>query len=160
MTSRPKRATDWRQRFDRAKPPKTVTLDVDFAGIKAGTVLYIGSPSVFADYVARIPPGHTRTIERMRNELARRHRAGATCPVTTAIFLKVVAELALDELRSGKPADAVAPFWRVVEPGSKIAKGLSCDTALLADLRASDAARAARAASTGSGPFVDDGADP
>jgi hypothetical protein len=117
-----------------------VTLNVDFAGIKAGSVMYIGSPVVFANYLERIPRGETRTIERMRNELARRNDAGATCPVTTAIFLKVVAEVALAELRGGTPPERVVPFWRVVAPDSKVAKGLSCDSAYLADLRASEAA--------------------
>ena len=45
-------------------------------------------------------PGETRTVERMRNELARRNGAAATCPVTTAIYLKVVAEVALDDLQA------------------------------------------------------------
>lgn len=135
-----KRPTDWRRRFDKAKPPKTVMLHTDFAGIKAGTMMYIGSPGVFANYIARIPPGETRTIERMRNELARRNGAGATCPVTTAIYLKVVAEIALDDLESGKPRDAVVPFWRVIEPGSKIALRLSCGDAVIEHHRILDSA--------------------
>lgn len=139
MTAKPKRPTDWRKRFDSAKPPKTVLLHTDFAGIKAGSVMYIGSPGVFASYIARIPQGETRTISRMRNELARRNEAVATCPVTTAIYLKVVAEVALADMAQGKPSDAVVPFWRVIEPGSKIALRLSCDDGVIADLRAMDA---------------------
>lgn len=140
MASRPKRPTDWRKRFDAAKPPKTVTLHTDFAGIKAGTVMYIGSPGAIANYIARIPRGEFRAIERMRNELARRNDAQATCPVTTAIYLKVVAEVALADLNAGKPFDSVVPFWRVVEPGGKIAKRLSCDDAMIEHLRALDRA--------------------
>ncbi|WP_322891307.1 MULTISPECIES: hypothetical protein [unclassified Yoonia] len=139
MTAKPKRPTDWRKRFDSAKPPKTVLLHTDFAGIKAGSVMYIGSPGVFANYIARVPQGETRTISRMRNELARRNDAVATCPVTTAIYLKVVAEVALDDMAQGKPSDAVVPFWRVIEPGSKIAQRLSCDDRVIADLRAIEA---------------------
>ncbi len=140
MTKRPARPTDWRKRFDKAKPPKTVLLHSDFAGIKAGTTLYIASPGVIANYLARIPPGEMRSMDRLRNELARRNEAGATCPVTTAIYLRIVAEVALDELRAGKPRDAVIPFWRVVEPGSKLARRLSCDDQLLSDLRAMETA--------------------
>jgi hypothetical protein len=136
--SRTKRPTDWRRRFDDAKPPKIVTLHTDFAGIGAGTVMYIGSPGVIANYIARIPPGETRTVERMRNELARRNKAVATCPVTTAIYLKVVAEVALGELRDGSPRESVLPFWRVIEPGSKVAGRLSCDDRLIADFRAAE----------------------
>lgn len=140
MTSRPKRPTDWRRRFEEAKPPKTVLLHTDFAGIRAGTTMYIGSPGVIANYIARIPAGETRKVERMRNELARRNDAQATCPVTTAIFLKVVAEVALDELRAGRSRDSVIPFWRVIEPGSKIARRLSCNDGMIADFRAMEVA--------------------
>lgn len=136
MASRPKRPTDWRKRFDAAKPAHTVLLNADFAGVKAGTVLYIATPGVIANYVSRIPPGETRTIVRMRNELARRNDAAATCPVTTAMYLRVVAEVALQDLAEGKPTESVIPFWRVVEPGDKIARRLSCDDALIAHMRA------------------------
>ena len=125
---KPKKPTDWRKRFDTAKPPKTLVLHTDFAGIKTGTIMYIGSPGTIANYISRIPAGEVRSIERMRNELARKNDAQATCPVTTAIYLKVVAEVALADLAEGKPSTAVVPFWRVIEPESKIAKKLSCDS--------------------------------
>jgi hypothetical protein len=140
MSPGTKRPTDWRKRFDKAKPPKTVTLHADFAGVRSGTVMYIASPGVIANYIARIPSGETRTIERMRNELARRNDAAVTCPVTTAIYLKVVAEVALDDLNDGKPRESVVPFWRVIEPGSKIARRLSCDDAIIAHYRAIETA--------------------
>lgn len=145
MAARPKRPTDWRKRFDAAKPAHTVLLNADFAGIRAGTVLFIATPGVIANYVSRIPPGETRTIERMRNELARRNDAAATCPVTTAMYLRVVAEVALDDLSRGKPTDSVVPFWRIIEPGGKIARRLSCDDALIAHLRALETGRAPEA---------------
>ena len=135
-----RKPTDWRKRFDTAKPPKTVVLHTDFAGIKAGTTMFIASPGLIANYIERIPRGETRSIARLRNELARRNKAQATCPVTTAIYLRVVAEVALTDLGAGKPVDRVIPFWRVVEPGSKIAARLSCDVAYLDHLIALDAA--------------------
>lgn len=135
MTVKPKRPTDWRKRFDAAKPPKTLVLHTDFSGIKAGTTMYIGSPGTIANYIARIPAGEVRSIERMRNELARKNDAQATCPVTTAIYLKVVAEVALADLVEGKPSAGVVPFWRVIEPDSKIAKKLSCERQIIEHFR-------------------------
>jgi hypothetical protein len=135
MTVRPKRPTDWRKRFDAAKPPKKLVLHTDFAGIKAGTTMYIGSPGTIANYIARIPAGEVRSIERMRNELARKNDAQATCPVTTAIYLKVVAEVALADFVEGKPSAVVVPFWRVIEPDSKIAKKLSCERQIIEHYR-------------------------
>jgi hypothetical protein len=137
-----KRPTDWRKRFDSAKDPHVVMLHSDFAGVKAGTSMLISSPGDIANYVARIPHGETRTVERLRNELARKAGAQAMCPVTTAIYLRIVAEVALRDLDEGRPFDAVAPFWRVIRPGSKIAAKLSCGADRLADLIALDAAPA------------------
>jgi hypothetical protein len=48
------------------------------------------------------------------------------CPVTTSIFLKVVAEVSLADLASGKQMSEVVPFWRIVEPTSKLASKISC----------------------------------
>lgn len=126
-----KRPTDWRKRFAKAKEPHTIVLHTDFAGIKTGTMMYIGSPGSIANYIARIPTGETRSIEAMRNELARKNGAQATCPVTTAIYLKVVAEVALADLADGKTSQEVVPFWRVIAPDSKIAKKLSCDSQVI-----------------------------
>lgn len=129
-----KKPTDWRKRFGAAKPPHVVTLHTDFAGVKAGSTMLISSPGDIAAYLARIPRGETRTIHRLRNELARKAGAQAMCPVTTAIYLRVVAEVSLRDLAEGKRLNEVVPFWRVVTPDSAVAKKLSCGTEHLAHL--------------------------
>jgi hypothetical protein len=121
-----RKPTDWHKRYRSAKGPHVVTLHTDFAGVRAGMQMLISSPAEIAEYVARIPRGETRTIPRLRSDLAHRAKADAMCPVTTAIYLKIVAEVALAELASGKDLGAVAPFWRVVAPSSKLAARLSC----------------------------------
>lgn len=115
----------WKARIAKAKPAHVVTTEADFAGIRAGSRLLIASPEILARYPMAIPAGETRNLVRLRNELARRHRADATCPVTTAMFLRVVAESAWEDLVAGVPRDQVPPFWRVIDPGSPIAKRLS-----------------------------------
>ena len=133
-----KKPTDWRKRFDGAKPPHVVMLHKDFAGVKAGTSMLISSPADIAAYLAKIPKGETRTIPRLRNELARKAGAQSMCPVTTAIYLRVVAEVSLRDLEEGRPLDAVVPFWRVVTPESTVAKKLSCGPDRIAHLIALD----------------------
>ncbi len=123
-----KRPIDWRKKFgDRAKPEVKV-LHTDFAGIKNGALMLIATPGIIANYVSKIPAGKTRTIHAMRNELAAQHGANATCPVTTAIFLRVAAEVAWDDINAGTPMDKVIPFWRIIEPTSTIAKKLRCES--------------------------------
>jgi hypothetical protein len=138
MAERKKKPTDWRKRFGAAKDPHVVMLHADFAGVKAGNMMLISSPGEIANYVARIPQGETRTVDRLRNELARKAGANAMCPVTTAIYLRVVAEVALTDLAEGKALDQVVPFWRVVLPGSKVAAKLSCGPDHVAHLIALD----------------------
>lgn len=138
MTTKPKKPTDWRKRFGAAKPPHVVMLHADFAGVKAGNTMLISSPGEIANYLSRIPPGETRTMDRLRNELARKAGANAMCPVTTAIYLRVVAEVALTDLAEGRRLDEVVPFWRVVTPDSKVAKKLSCGPDHVAHLIALD----------------------
>lgn len=142
MAKTASRPTDWGRRFRDAKPAKRVVLDSDFAGIRAGATLFIATPELIARYVARIPHGEVREIRRLRNELARRNAADATCPVTTAIYLRVVAEAAWDDLQAGAALAEVVPFWRVVEPDSPIAKKLRCGAAWIRAMRESESAPA------------------
>ena len=53
------------------------------------------------------------------------------CPVSTAIFMRILAEAAWDDMNAGKSVGEVTPFWRVIEPGSPIAKKLRATEAWL-----------------------------
>jgi hypothetical protein len=117
-----------------------VILHADFAGVKAGQTMLISSPEEIGSYVASIARGEIRTIARMRSDLARRAGAAAMCPVTTAIYLRVVAECALRDLDEGKSLDSVVPFWRVIDTAEKVAQKLSCGPDHILHLRALDAA--------------------
>lgn len=121
-----KKPTDWHKRFNSAKEPHVVTLHTDFAGVKAGMTMLISSPGDIAAYVSKIPIGETRAIVRLRSDLAKAAKADSMCPVTTSIFLRVVAETALSDMAAGKDMANVPPFWRAIEPNSKLAAKLSC----------------------------------
>jgi hypothetical protein len=120
----PRAAKTWADK-KRAKPPHTVTLDKDFAGVPAGSRLLISCPMELEDYLkTHVPYGTTKEIQQVRRELAALHGADATCPVSTAIFLRTVAEAAWDEMGGGRATTEVAPFWRVIDPKSPLAKKL------------------------------------
>ncbi len=131
----------WNAKFQVKKLPKRVNLDKldkldkDFAGIKAGSMLFVGTPQIIDAYVRSVPAGETRTIERMRRELARKNQCDATCPVSTAIFLRISAEAAIEQLNSGKALQDVTPFWRVIEPQSTISGKLPVDAQWIAHHR-------------------------
>lgn len=128
----------WAQKLEGAKPPHNVVLDKAFAGVPPGATLHISSPAALRDVVVAIPLGQTRTVQQLRDDLARANGADATCPVSTAIFLRVVAEAALERLAAGASASEVTPFWRVVEPGSTLARKLSGDPDFITTRRAAE----------------------
>jgi hypothetical protein len=119
----------WADRLTDPRAPKRVRLAAPFAGVPAGQMLFVGTPQIVDAYVRRIPRGESRTIVRLRRDIARAHRCDAMCPVSTAIFLRICAEAAWEALQAGAKVGSVAPFWRVIEPGSTIAKKLAADSA-------------------------------
>ena len=116
------------ERLQEKKSPKKVVLDKDFAGVKKGQRLFVATPQIVDQYINRIPFGETRTIQRMRNEMARNRKCDASCPVSTAIFIRVVAQAAIEEMENGKTPDEVTPFWRLLSSKDKITAKLSIDS--------------------------------
>jgi hypothetical protein len=131
----------WQEKFDSGKAPHVSVIDRAFAGVPAGGRLFIASPSLIDAAVRRVPRGHTRSVESIRTELAVAHAADATCPLTTGIFLRIVAERALAQLAHGSSATQVTPFWRVIDPDSALAGKLSCGPALIRRHRDAEHAR-------------------
>ena len=135
-TAKPKTA---KERLEQKKDSKIVILKHDFAGIKCGEKMFVATPRIVDDYIREIPRGEVRVIERLRKELAARRQCDGTCPVSTAIFIRIVAEAALEDLAEGVSVAEITPFWRLVEPESKIAKRLPVDSAWIAQQRAAEA---------------------
>lgn len=107
----------------------------DFADIKAGETMLIATPLIVNDYVRQIPKGHETTLAHMRKDLAATFHADKTCPVTSGIFLRIVAEAAWEEYQAGKPLRNITPFWRILTEKSPTAKKLSFGTAFLLEQR-------------------------
>lgn len=115
------------RKVPKPKQPKTVRLEYDFAGIPAGSLMFVVTPEIIETFIRDIPGGETRTIAAMRREIARRRKCDDTCPVSSAIFIRQVAERALRELGDGKAIADVTPFWRLISGADKIAKRLPID---------------------------------
>ncbi len=129
-------AKTWRQKFDARMDTEVVTLEKPMPGVPAGSRLLISTPTKIAAAVAAIPKGSKQSIIDLREQLAKEAGADATCAMTTGIFLRIAAEVALEDLASGK--EEVTPFWRVVEPKSPLAKKLSCGPEWIAQQRAAE----------------------
>ncbi len=125
------------EKFDARKDAEIVTIDKPMPGLETGSKLLISTPAEIDAWVRAIPAGETRTVADLRRDLAQRHGADSTCALTTGIFLRIVSELALERLAAGEPE--VTPFWRIVEPGSTLAKKLLNGPAFISTRRALEA---------------------
>lgn len=122
-------------RYEGAKPTQVRIQEKPFGGLMPGEMVVIPSPHDVERALRRIPPGHTRTQRQLRSAIATHHEADNACPAMTGFQLRAVAELAVVELEAGLPISELAPFWRVVEPDSKIAGRLPRGANLITDLR-------------------------
>ena len=115
------------ERLNKAKSPKVVILEKDFAGIRAGSSMFVATPKIVDEFINKMPSGRFVTMPELRADLAIAYDCDATCPVSTAIFLRVVAEAALEHLEQGAKTADITPFWRVVAPGDKVSARLPID---------------------------------
>ena len=129
----------WIEKRDCDKSYKIKTIDKKFADIPEGSKMFISTPKIIDDYIKQIPFGKSTELSTMRNDLAIDYQAHKTCPVTTGIFLRIVSEASYEEFKSGKGIDEVTPFWRVVNPKSKLANKLECGVEFINKQRENEA---------------------
>jgi hypothetical protein len=116
----------WQEKFNVDFGPSIVKAEKGFAGIKTGQMMLIPTPALVDAYIRQVPKGNTINIQQLRKDLAAEYHAEVTCPLTTGIFLRIVSELALEQLSNGRSVHEITPFWRVIDPRSASAKKLSC----------------------------------
>jgi hypothetical protein len=124
----PRARKTWTEKM-KAKPPHHVILEKDFAGIPKGSKLHISCPVEVVEELKDIAPGSIISIQAFRRRLAEKNNCDATCPVSTSIFLRIVAEHTWEEFSRTGSTEDLAPFWRVVESSSPMAKKLNFDSA-------------------------------
>lgn len=123
----------WLEKYNNGKDPVVKTIDKPWLGFREGSKMLISSPAEIDEYIRKIPAGKTVTVEKLRKDLAIKHGADFTCPLTTGIFLRIVAEKSFEEMNIDKIE--VAPFWRIIDPGSKLASKLSFGPDFIVQMR-------------------------
>jgi hypothetical protein len=115
----------WIEKLNSSKPAKVKWIDFNFADIPANSNMFIATPQLIDDYIKQIPKGNKVSVKTMRKDLAIDNNADYTCPVTTAIFLRIVAEANFEKYEQTNTLKNITPFWRVIELNTPIAKKLS-----------------------------------
>ena len=124
-----------REKLAVKKDIKKVLMDKPFGGIKPGETMLVATPQMVDAYIRKIPHGQARTLPDLRHDLAMTEGCDGTCPMSTSIFVRMVAEAALEDLQDGKTVSEVSPFWRVINSTDKIAKRLNLDPAWIDEQR-------------------------
>jgi hypothetical protein len=97
----------WREKLEVEQEPKVVD---DPRG--RGKML-IPVPLDVDALIRRVERGKLVTDKQIRGKLARNFHADLTCPMTTGIFIRIVAEAAEEDLRNGM--EEITPYWRVIK---------------------------------------------
>lgn len=121
----------WIEKLNEKKEPHIKQIKTDFADIPAGSNMFIATPQLIDNYIKKIGFGKCIDTKTLRKYLALEHDADYTCPVTTGIFLRIVAEANHEKLQQGLSLENITPFWRVIEPNSALAKKLTFGQAFL-----------------------------
>jgi len=110
----------WNEKFESKATHDIKVIEKDFWSQKAGDRMLIPTPKLIEDYVNQSEKGMSIDPVQMRIDLAAELGADFTCPMTTGIFTRIMAEKNL-ELHSDN-YEAMTPFWRLVDPKSDLAK--------------------------------------
>jgi hypothetical protein len=125
----------WKEKYTTRKDPVVEIVEGRFADIPAGATMLIATPRIVDEYIQHIPRGKCSDVKTMRKDLAAAYHAEYTCPVTSGIFLRIVAEKAWEELQEGIPEEKITPFWRMIAPESPAAKKLTFGTTFIEQKR-------------------------
>jgi hypothetical protein len=72
--------------------PKLKILEVNFADMKVGQKMAIGTPDIILELTRKIPEGEKWTMKDLRIALAKKLKADVACPVTTSMFFRIAIE--------------------------------------------------------------------
>lgn len=101
------------QKRDTAPPPEIQVLTESKTALFPPGRMLIASPIEIGAVVDQVPEGSVLTLTALREMLATKFKADYTCPLTTGIFLRIVAEAAEEE-HSG------CPYWRIVRADGRL----------------------------------------
>lgn len=85
----------------------------DAPDVWGGGSMLIPHPKEVMEIIDCIPKGNIMEINALRSQLAEKHNVDICCPMTTGIFIKIVAEAYLE-------GSINSPYWRVVKKNGEL----------------------------------------
>lgn len=113
MPAKWKPRTSWREKLERPQEARIVEMSPEEAKHWGGRTVVIARPLDVDELVRTVPKGKLVTMAQIRARLAKKYGAETACPLTTGIFVRIVAEVAEEDRTLGKKR--IAPYWRVIK---------------------------------------------
>lgn len=128
----------WTEKLVAKHKPYVKLLEKKFSDMPEGTNMLIANPMAVKDYISQIPIGVSVDMKTLRTDLALTHGGDIACPVSTGIFVRIVAESALESHEKGASLEEITPFWRVINSKMPAAKKISCGPSFITTQRSKE----------------------
>ena len=103
----------WRDKRDKPQEPKVVNVPEKMQKRFGTGRMIIATPMIIDGIVRKIPKGKLVTVSAIMDRLAEDFGTDSACPITTGIFLGIVAKAAEEDRAAGR--EQIAPYWRVLK---------------------------------------------
>jgi hypothetical protein len=131
--AKPSKKKSWAEKMENPSAPEVKRIEKGFADLKDGSKMLIPTPRLIEEYLKHTAPGRLVDIKQMHTDLAAEYGADYTCPLTSGIFLRILAEYTNEERAAGKPFKSLAPVWRIIHPKLPVWQKLTFDKKWLED---------------------------
>lgn len=111
ITWKPKKS--WRDKLEKPAESKIVEIPERMRKQWGPGTMVIGTAMLVDSLVRKVPSGKLVTVSQIMDRLAQDSGADSACPMTTGIFLRIVAETAEEDRAAGRKD--ISPYWRVVK---------------------------------------------
>jgi hypothetical protein len=115
MSKKLKSRKSWREKLENPPEglPKVVNGPAKWEKRFGGRRVLVPTPLLVDALIRKVGKRKLITIKQIREQLAKDFKADSTCPLTTGIFIRIIAEAAEEDLQMGKKR--ITPCWRVIK---------------------------------------------
>ncbi len=110
---------NWEEKMKDSKDlPKVVKLAPNGVKHWGGETMVVPAPLEVDEIMRSVPEGKLITINEIRQKLAKKHHTDIGCPLTSGIFVWIVANAAEEMREKGEISDEeITPWWRTLKSG-------------------------------------------
>lgn len=109
----------WREKIENVKEHKIVTIPSRMEKRMGKGTMLIPKPSDIEALIRKVRKGKLVTKSELRRKLSGVYKTDVACPITTGIFIRIIAEASEDDIKAGRKS---TPYWRIVNDDGSLTK--------------------------------------